>query len=123
MLRSASRTVWAVAATSLALVIASCGSDPNTPGPSPVQTSVAPASTDPTPAPRRSATSSPVPTAIAANHAPGSWTIAAAMGRGGSYGSTATVLNDGRVLVAGGEGTAPTPRGAPHSMTPSPTAG
>lgn len=100
------RTIWRVVAsiaTSASLVVA-CS--PTTVLPSASEAartaaapSVAMTAMPPSP-PEPNASASPSQVAVG----PGSWTLTGSMIQGRSFGSTAAVLQDGRVLVAGGEG-------------------
>ena len=103
MSRTTPRTTLAAVAVTFALVIAACGADTNPPSPTAVATTVAQASVAPTPA--APATPNPTPAASPSQPAigPGGWVVTGSMIRGRSYGATATVLQDGRVLVAGGD--------------------
>jgi hypothetical protein len=103
MPRNNPRTLIGAFVASFALVVAACGSDTTSPLPSAVSVTAAPASVAPTPVesgiPNPTPAASPSQAVIGA----GSWTATGSMIRGRSHGAAATVLQDGKVLVAGGE--------------------
>jgi len=118
MLRTTSRAALAALAMSVALIATACMSNTTTPSPSAVAPTAAPASIAPTAAPPAPPNPTPAATATPAAIGPGSWTAAAFIPHGHSYGATATVLQDGRVLIAGGEGVSETATAAADLFDP-----
>ena len=103
MFRNTPRTAFAAVAVSIALVTAACGFDSNPPSPAAVHTPVTQTSIAPTPAGPATPNPTPAVSPTQAVIGPGSWASTGSMVHRRSYGATATVLQDGRVLVAGGE--------------------
>ena len=102
MSHAISRSLLPVVVVSLMLATAACGSD-TPPSPAVVREVARPTPVGPTP----SIAIVPDPTPVASPSSPvvgpGFWTTTGSMTHGHSYGATVTVLQDGRVLVAGGE--------------------
>lgn len=103
MSRDISWTAVAVVVASMALGVAACGSDATPPRQSTIPASITPASIAPAPSVAASAESTPATSPTRAAIRPGSWVASGSLVRGRSYGTTATVLRDGRVLVTGGD--------------------
>jgi hypothetical protein len=104
--RTRPRGRWAASIVAVLLVGAGCGSSvPSsvTQPPRATQGPIAGATPVPTTLPPAIATPTPSATAAPAPGGTGAWTITGSAREGHSYGSTATVLRDGRVLVVGGE--------------------
>ena len=102
MSHAISRSLLPVVVVSLMLATAACRSD-TPPSPAVVREVARPTPVGPTP----SIAIVPDPTPVASPSSPvvgpGFWTTTGSMTHGHSYGATVTVLQDGRVLVAGGE--------------------
>jgi Kelch motif/Galactose oxidase, central domain len=104
MSRNTPGTAHVVVALAVALVAAACGSDTSTPSPSSLPASGAPASIAPTAVVRATPNPTPAGSPTLTVIGPGAWATTGSMVHGRPFGATATVLQDGRVLVAGGEG-------------------